>query len=377
MSILGDDDSLLGSSPRGSENNFSSQLGRISGKLLSANLLRNGVDIAVETDLLYLDVADRKIGINTATPIYDFDVSTNIRTNDLSVDTQLAVGNIRINAPNTFTTSVGGIDVFINGSEIFHDRLTTDNLVFDGNLITSTSNSNIVLDPNGSGTVELLANTNVVGDVAVSGNIRMSGNLTGLGTLTLGDTVYDTVTVNTDFTQNIVLGDNELYTLGTPTKRWAQIYQADWSTIGTAGVGIETSDITISDQVKIDGPTSSITSIQSNEDVYLNPSSGTTRLESITWNADTITNLPNTPLLLQSTGIGYVRFDNTNGLVIPSGTNAERRSSPEVGETRWNTEEQYLECFDGSVWNLSTGAGEEVTQELMYDIGNVWTLVLG
>ena len=172
MSILGDDDSLLGSSPRGSENNFSSQLGRISGKLLTANLLRNGVDIAVETDLLYLDVADRKIGINTATPIYEFDVSTDIRTNDLSVDTQLAVGNIRINAPNTFTTSVGGIDVFINGSEIFHDRLTTDNLVFDGNLITSISNSNIVLDPNGSGTVELLANTNVVGDLAVSGNIE-------------------------------------------------------------------------------------------------------------------------------------------------------------------------------------------------------------
>jgi hypothetical protein len=43
--ILGDDDNLLGSTSYGSEPNYSSQLGRISGKLLTANLLQ-----AVDTD---------------------------------------------------------------------------------------------------------------------------------------------------------------------------------------------------------------------------------------------------------------------------------------------------------------------------------------
>ena len=36
-------------------------VGRISGPLLKANLLRNGVDLAFETDLLYLDVNNNRI----------------------------------------------------------------------------------------------------------------------------------------------------------------------------------------------------------------------------------------------------------------------------------------------------------------------------
>jgi hypothetical protein len=42
-------------------------VGRISGPLLSKNLLRDGVDLAFETDLLYLDVTTGRIGINTST----------------------------------------------------------------------------------------------------------------------------------------------------------------------------------------------------------------------------------------------------------------------------------------------------------------------
>jgi hypothetical protein len=43
-------------------------IGRISGPLLKSNLLRDGVELAVETDLLYLDVVNRRIGINSAAP---------------------------------------------------------------------------------------------------------------------------------------------------------------------------------------------------------------------------------------------------------------------------------------------------------------------
>ena len=179
-------------------------IGRISGPLLKANLLRQGVDLAFETDLLYLDVTNQQIGIKDSTPVYTLDVNNNIYANELTAVTQLASGNLRLNSPETITTSVGGIDVYISGGgEIFHDKLITDNLVFDGNVIYAVNNSNIVLDPNGSGTVELKADTYITGDLAVSGNISMSGNLTGLGTLTFGDQTLDTVTINTDFTQSI------------------------------------------------------------------------------------------------------------------------------------------------------------------------------
>lgn len=43
-------------------------IGRISGAMLKANLLRQGVDLAVEDSLLYIDVSNGRVGINTDTP---------------------------------------------------------------------------------------------------------------------------------------------------------------------------------------------------------------------------------------------------------------------------------------------------------------------
>ena len=267
-----------------------SQLGRIGGQVLTDNLLRAGVDLAFETDLLYLDVTNNRIGVRDSTPIYDLDVNSNIRTNELTVVSLLAVDNLRFNIPNTITTSVGGIDVYINGGgEIFHDRVITNNLVFDGNQISSISNSNIILDPNGTGTVELRANTDITGDLAVTGNITMSGDLTGLGTLTLGDQTIDTVTVNTDFTQSIILGDDVTYALGADAgdsspRRWAELHSPGWQNISTGiwpGSGLVPQTVTVSNQTTIDGNINKISAIQSNEDLILDPDTGILYVEEL------------------------------------------------------------------------------------------------
>jgi hypothetical protein len=363
-----------------------SQLGRIGGQVLTDNLVRAGVDLAFETDLLYIDVNNQRIGVKDSTPVYTLDVNGNFTTNDLTVVTQLAPGNLRINSLETITTSVGGIDVYINGGgEIFHDRLVTANLVLDGNLISSASNSNIVLDPNGSGTVELRADTNITGDLVVSGNISMSGNLTGLGTLTFGDQTIDTVTINTDFTQSIIPGDDLTFAMGadagdSSARRWSQTHAPDWTYITTGawpGSGLVPQTVTVSGQMTLDGTINKISAIQSNEDISLNPYTGITDIENIQWQINDITNLSNTALTVVGTGIGYYQFAGTNGMVIPAGDNSQRRVSPEVGETRWNTEEAYLECYDGAVWAVSTGGGIDVTVEIMEDLGHVYTLMLG
>jgi hypothetical protein len=363
-----------------------SQLGRIGGQVLTDNLVRAGVDLAFETDLLYLDVTNQRIGVRDSTPVYTLDVNNNIYTNDLTAVTQLAPGNLRFNSPETITTSVGGIDVYINGgSEIFHDRLVTSNLVLDGNLISSISNSNIVFDPNGSGTVQSLADTNITGDLAVSGNISMSGNLTGLGTLTFGDQTIDTVTINTDFTQSIIPGDDITYAMGADAgdssqRRWAELHSPEWQYITDGawpGSGIVPLSATISDQLTIDGTINKISAIQSNDDILLSPDTGITYIERIKWEDSNITNLNNTPLTLATTGIGYYVFSGNNGMIIPAGPDIDRRASPDVGETRWNTDQQYLECYDGTVWAVSTGGGIEVTQEIMEDLGYVYNLILG
>jgi hypothetical protein len=362
-----------------------SQLGRIGGQVLTDNLLRAGVDLAFETDLLYLDVNNQRIGIKDSTPVYDLDVNNNIYTNELTVVTQLAPGNLRLST-NTITTSVGGIDVYIGGSEIFHNRLVTANLVLDGNLISSISNSNIVFDPNGSGTVDLRADTNITGDLAVSGNISMSGNLTGLGTLTIGDQTIDTVTINTDFTQSIIPGDDLTYAMGadagdSSARRWSQAHSPNWTYITDGawpGSGLRPQSVVISDQLRLDGGINKISAVQSNDDVLLNPDTGIIRIESTRWQGNDITNLLNTPLTFASTaGIGYLRFMGDNGLVIPAGTDLQRSASPEVGETRWNTDETYLESYDGTVWAVSTGGGIEVDVPIMEDLSHAYILMLG
>ena len=66
-------------------------VGRITGPLLASNLLRDGVNLAVETNLLYLDVVDGRIGIKTASPQYELDVNGTIHS--------LKLKRVRLNNP--------------------------------------------------------------------------------------------------------------------------------------------------------------------------------------------------------------------------------------------------------------------------------------
>ena len=43
-------------------------IGRISGPMLVPNLERQGVDLSIEGNLIYFDVTNKRVGINTSTP---------------------------------------------------------------------------------------------------------------------------------------------------------------------------------------------------------------------------------------------------------------------------------------------------------------------
>lgn len=353
-------------------------LGRISGGALAPNLERQGVDLTFrngtnDPDLLYLNVNTKRIGINTDAPLYTVDVDSRIVTNVLAATNQAVLDNITITAPGTFGTTIGPIHVHIAGPELWHDRLTTSALVLNDNRISSISNQNIVLDPNGSGTIQFYANTTAVGDVLVTGNIRMDGDLQGAGTLTIGDNTIDTVTINTDFTQSIIPGTDITYDLGKSNKRWAFLHSPVWTDIDN----LHPLSITVSGQMTLDGVNNKISTIQSNEDLLLVPDTGIVYIEQTKWQDSDITNLANTPLTLAGTGNGYFVIEGTNAVLLPAGTTAEQRLTPELGETRWNTDLDYLECFDGTIWVVATGGGDEVTTSIMEELGHVYTLILG
>ncbi len=398
--IPGSDDGLLGSNQAGSEPNYVAALGRISGKLLSANLERNGADLtfqdgASDPPILYLDVTNMRVGIEGAPatslarpslslPVYDLDVNDNIKTRFGSVTNQANLDNLTFNASGVIGSTTGPIEIKTTTltSIITYDKILSDYLVFDGNVISSISNNNIRLDPNGTGRVVFEASTSISGNLQVQGtsrgNITVNGNLSSASNIIVGDTPLDTVTVAPDFTQSIIPGIDLTYDLGqqandSSPRRWSEIRAQDLSTVITN----RPNAVKVSDQLWLDGTINKITGLQSNEDVELLPDTGITYIESTKWQDNTITNLLNTPITFANTGIGYVRFMDTNAFILPVGTDAERRASPEVGETRWNTDEGYLECYDGTVWAVSTGGGVDVTVEIMEDLGHAYTLMLG
>ena len=139
-------------------------VGRISGPLLKANLLRQGVDLAFEADLLYLDVNNSRIGIKTSTPTAELDINGSARIQSLDIlDTTLPIGNITINGSNnTISTTASQFNIATPNSVIYQDRLQIDDIEIDGSVIrTLGTNQNLEFRPNGTGTINFVGNTKI------------------------------------------------------------------------------------------------------------------------------------------------------------------------------------------------------------------------
>ena len=68
-------------------------IGRISGSVLKSNLTRNGTDLAFETNLLYLDVTNSRVGIGTSEPSTALHVNGTITASGLTGISSLSINN--------------------------------------------------------------------------------------------------------------------------------------------------------------------------------------------------------------------------------------------------------------------------------------------
>ena len=188
-------------------------IGRISGQMLKANLLRSGVDLAFETNLLVLDVTNSFVGIGTSTPSRQLHLSgTGALRLPSGTDEQRgtsANGDIRYN------TDQGYIEGYSNGTWKNLTDQGIDNVVEDStpqlggdldvqaqSITTSVTNGNVTISPNGTGAVVMSkvdigggeidgttigANSAAAGTfttVDTSGNVTVGGNLTVNGVTT-------------------------------------------------------------------------------------------------------------------------------------------------------------------------------------------------
>ena len=169
-------------------------IGKISGQMLQSDLVRQGVDLAIDSTLVYFDVANRRVGVNSVNPNNAVSVNGNVNaeyyfgiigtanqpliTNvgplgNLTVTGNLTVGNININDITTNAISIVG-DIIsttgniranlgqLSGNSIVGNILSVTGTANLGNLTffnttisTSFDNGNINLTPTGTGIVQI------------------------------------------------------------------------------------------------------------------------------------------------------------------------------------------------------------------------------
>jgi hypothetical protein len=348
-------------------------IGRISGPLLKANLIRDGLDLAFEDDLLYLDVNNSRIGVNNATPTTDLDVVGTTRTTTLVVDNQVDVGYLHITG-NTISSDLDTISFQPSGAEatVYHSKLEIDDFRITGNTISTTvSNSPIELRPNGTGTIELVGNTNITGNLYVSGNINATGNVTIGGNITIGDSLTDSIVFNAAIKSDLIPETDNLYDLGSSTFKWRTVYVNNFYTTQLNIPGLDVGNISF-----IDNTIGTTTG----QDLYIDGNgSGGVRLGNFKIVDNVITNVVSNQItqIVQS-GTGYFKIQGTNGFVPPRGSDAERPTAYAVaGMTRYNTTAKALEIWDGFAWASPAGASGAVSANQATDIAASWALTLG
>ena len=114
-------------------------ISRIGGRALKANLERDS-NLTFNTDTLVVDYSNGRIGIGTTTP-----------SSKLSI---------------------------LGDTAITSGTLTLDQITIAGNKIeSSVSNANLTLDANGTGVVEVIANTTIDGSITLQSGVAASSIL--------------------------------------------------------------------------------------------------------------------------------------------------------------------------------------------------------
>ena len=284
------------------------------------------------------------------------------------------------------------------------DILNVDNITIDGNTISSTNtNGNIVLDPAGTGTIELQAVVNFSstttfsdllnadGGIAVdTSNFTVSGTTGAVytastlevdGESTLASAIVEDLTnnrvviagtggaleddsnftfdgtsfkVGTNLTDKFVvtvsngntLIDGTLHVNGQSTLASVNVEDLTAGRITFAGTDGELVDST------------NLTFVTGTNTLALNGTGNVTGQ----WNVDNLrldgnvlsSTDTNGNIVLTPNGSGYVTISGTNGLVIPAGTNAQQ--GPAVtGAIRYNSDNTQFEGYSGTNWSSLGG----------------------
>lgn len=169
------------------------------------------------------------------------------------------------------------------------------NITFTGSTITTdTTNSGIIIDPQGSGTITLTGATTVSGGltsdtITTTGNASIGGALTAgsfsptslttgslsiTGDTDLGNATSDTITATARFDSDLVPSTNGARDIGSSSLRWQDVFSTTVNTSGAATIGGNldvTGNVTIGGSITIGDADTDNISVNAELDGHLVP----------------------------------------------------------------------------------------------------------
>ena len=172
-------------------------VGRISGPLLRSNLQRTD-DLAFETDLLYINHSGSRIGVKTDSPTRPLQVNGTLNLPNNIIATNSAVfGDMTFNS--TGISALSGVISITSAGTIEAPNLRVGDIFFDGNVLgTYTTDSDLQLEANGTGSVMFNSS------VEVTGNIHATGDITADGNIVIGSGDEDNLSFGADLASDIL-----------------------------------------------------------------------------------------------------------------------------------------------------------------------------
>ena len=312
-------------------------VGRISGPLLKDNLLRNGVDLAFETNLLYLDVNHSRVGIKTIPTQYELEVNGTTRTTNLYTSESATLGQLTF-SESTVSSTNNTITFTPQGANptIYQGTISVGNLNINTNTIAATgTNTDINVTASGSGTIKLNNNVYLTGNLHVTGNVTADGGSSG--NIQLGNQTTDTITFTGEVSSNILPDITNTHNLGSNSLRWANVYA---TTVTTNGANLG--------NVTISGNT--ISTSTGNLILTAN-GSGSVVIQGISVNENVISSTgTNANIVLTPQGTGSVTVNSNQSLIVPVGTTAQQPSPASNGMIRYNTDNDRYEGYSAGYW---------------------------
>ena len=319
------------------------ELGRISGPLLADNLRRNGANLAFDNKVLFLDVVNKRIGFNSATPVTDLYTPTAIDTVNLIVDNTADIGNFVISG-NTIQHVTSNITISPNqglNPSIITPGLSTANLYLYANTFSSnTTNSNINITANGLGSINFANGVGTV-QVTVNGDLHATGDITWDGNITFGNTSTDTVIFDGEINSDVKPSANNTDDLGSSTLNWATVYANSLVTTSTTFPDFTISGNTIAGTI-------------ANGTVNYTGFAGNVNIQDLQFNSNTITNIwpssnnnTQSSIVFTPNGTASTVINSTTSLQLPTGTDTVR---PLVtnGEIRFNNTNYNIEGYNNT-----------------------------